>query len=142
MLSYKRYVLASTHASCPANTAPCSWENVREEFVRHLHQPVCLALLRNCSPSDPAAFALAVKLLTSILMQPKLRRGLKVRAGGAASRCPHEPRGMLLDQSESQPCRCRTERGLGIVVVMSGFGSSAPAAGQAEACCIIFYQHS
>ncbi|KAG2495708.1 hypothetical protein HYH03_006308 [Edaphochlamys debaryana] len=58
-----------------------NWENVRDDFVRHLHQPVCLALLRNCSPADPAAFALAVRLLTAVLMQPKLRRGLKAELG-------------------------------------------------------------
>lgn len=56
-----------------------SWENVREEFARHMHQPLCLALLRNCSPAEPAAFNWALRLLTAVLLQPKLRKGLKVR---------------------------------------------------------------
>ncbi|GFR41199.1 hypothetical protein Agub_g1869, partial [Astrephomene gubernaculifera] len=57
------------------------WENVREEFVRPLHQPLCLALLRNSSPADPPAFGLALRLLTALLMLPKLRRGLKAELG-------------------------------------------------------------
>ncbi len=52
---------------------------MRDEFVRHLHSPLCLALLRNASPAEPPAYALALRLLTALLLQPKLRRGLKVR---------------------------------------------------------------
>eukprot|EP00198_Chlamydomonas_reinhardtii_P013970 XP_001703307.1 SEC7/BIG-like ARF-GEF [Chlamydomonas reinhardtii] len=55
-----------------------NWENVREEFARHMHQPLCLALLRNCSPAEPAAFNWALRLLTAVLLQPKLRKGLKL----------------------------------------------------------------
>ncbi|GLI68912.1 hypothetical protein VaNZ11_013463 [Volvox africanus] len=57
------------------------WDNVRDEFVRHLHRPLCLMLLRNCSPSEATAFQLALKLLTALLLQPKLRKGLKAELG-------------------------------------------------------------
>ncbi|KXZ56613.1 hypothetical protein GPECTOR_1g552 [Gonium pectorale] len=62
------------------NPSHC-WDNVRDELVRHLHQPLCLALLRNASPAEPAAFGLAVKLLSAVLLQPKLRKGLKAELG-------------------------------------------------------------
>lgn len=61
-----------------------SWENVRDEFVSHLHQPFSMALLRNCSPTDLPSFGLALKLLTALVLQPKLRRGLKARRGRGA----------------------------------------------------------
>lgn len=57
------------------------WDNVRDAFTRHLRQPLCTTLLRNWATSDPASFQLAVKLLLSIMMQPKLRCGLKAELG-------------------------------------------------------------
>jgi hypothetical protein len=57
------------------------WENVREELTRHLRQPLCITLLRNCAAADPAAFQLAIKLLFAIMMQPRLRQNLKAELG-------------------------------------------------------------
>jgi hypothetical protein len=50
-----------------------NWEHVRDCFARQLHQPLCLALLRNCAPSDPQVFHNDVRLLTAILCLPTLR---------------------------------------------------------------------
>jgi brefeldin A-inhibited guanine nucleotide-exchange protein len=58
-----------------------SWSHVSEVFCRHLRQPLCLALLRNCATNDPAAYALAVQLLASILALPRLRLGLRAEIG-------------------------------------------------------------
>jgi brefeldin A-inhibited guanine nucleotide-exchange protein len=58
-----------------------AWNHVSELFCRHLRQPLCLALLRNCAASDPAAYALAVRLLGSILSLPRLRLGLRAELG-------------------------------------------------------------
>ncbi len=57
------------------------WENVRDAFTRHLRQPLCITLLRNWAATDPSAFQLAIKLLLSIMMQPRLRAGLKAELG-------------------------------------------------------------
>lgn len=57
------------------------WENVRDAFMHHLRQPLCITLLRNCLATDPAAFQLAIKLLLAVMTQPKLRRGLKAELG-------------------------------------------------------------
>ncbi len=58
-----------------------AWDHVREPFCRHLRQPLCLALLRNCAASDPTAFQLAVALLGAILTLPRLRLGLRAELG-------------------------------------------------------------
>jgi hypothetical protein len=58
-----------------------SWDHVREPFCKQLRQPLCLALLRNCANNDPAAFALAVRLLAAILSLPRLRLGLRAELG-------------------------------------------------------------
>lgn len=57
------------------------WDHVREPFCRQLRQPLCMALLRNCANNDPAAFDLAVRLLSSILSLPRLRLGLRAELG-------------------------------------------------------------
>jgi brefeldin A-inhibited guanine nucleotide-exchange protein len=58
-----------------------SWAHVSELFCRHLRQPVCMALLRNCASNDPAAYVLAVRLLAAILSLPRLRLGLRAELG-------------------------------------------------------------
>ena len=58
-----------------------SWAHVSEAFCRHLRQPLCLALLRNCAAADPQAYALAVRLLSAILALPRLRLGLRAELG-------------------------------------------------------------
>eukprot|EP00775_Hariotina_reticulata_P004220 gene4220-4469_t len=58
-----------------------SWDHVSELFCKQLRQPLCLALLRNCAASDPGAYALALRLLTSILCLPRLRFGLRAELG-------------------------------------------------------------
>jgi hypothetical protein len=58
-----------------------AWNHVGELFCRHLRQPLCLVLLRNCAAADPAAYALAVRLLGSILSLPRLRLGLRAELG-------------------------------------------------------------
>jgi hypothetical protein len=62
-----------------------TWSCVRDEFARHLRQPICITLLRNCSATDAAAFQLAIKLLVAVMSKLKLRRVLKVglMAGGS-----------------------------------------------------------
>ena len=58
-----------------------AWDHVREPFCKQLRQPLCLALLRNCANNDPVAFALAARLLASILALPRLRLGLRAELG-------------------------------------------------------------
>lgn len=58
-----------------------SWSHISELFCRHLRQPLCLALLRNCAANDPAAYALAVRLLSAILSLSRLRLGLRAELG-------------------------------------------------------------
>ncbi|KAG1671977.1 hypothetical protein FOA52_013349 [Chlamydomonas sp. UWO 241] len=58
-----------------------SWVHVRDEFCRHLRQPLCITLLRNCSTTDAPAFALAIKLLVTVMMKRKLRTMLKAELG-------------------------------------------------------------
>lgn len=58
-----------------------TWNHVSEPFCRHLRQPLCLALLRNCAANDPGAYALAVRLLAAILALPRLRLGLRAELG-------------------------------------------------------------
>ena len=69
-----------------------SWDHVRDVFFRHLRQPLCVALLRNSSPSpsphlsspssqgagqDPSsaseAFHFSLKLLIAIMLKPRIR---------------------------------------------------------------------
>ncbi|KAJ9527457.1 hypothetical protein QJQ45_025726 [Haematococcus lacustris] len=57
------------------------WENVRDALTHHLRHPLCITLLRNCASTDTAAFQLAIKLLLAVMLQPKLRRGLKPELG-------------------------------------------------------------
>ena len=45
------------------------WSNVRPEFAEQLRQPLCLALLRNCTSSYDDAYALATRLFTAIILQ-------------------------------------------------------------------------
>ncbi|KAL0043362.1 hypothetical protein WJX79_002614 [Trebouxia sp. C0005] len=58
-----------------------SWSHVRQEFCEQLRQPLCLALLRNCMSPYDEAFSAATKLFTAVLLQPKLRGGLKAELG-------------------------------------------------------------
>ena len=51
------------------------------QFCDQLKQPLCLALLRNCMSPYDEAFAAATKLFTAVLLQPKLRGGLKAELG-------------------------------------------------------------
>ena len=43
------------------------------QFCEQLRQPLCLALLRNCTSVFDEAFSAAARLFTAILLQPKLR---------------------------------------------------------------------
>lgn len=58
-----------------------TWSHVRPEFCEQLRQPLCLALLRNCMSPYDEAFTAATKLFTAVLLQPKLRGGLKAELG-------------------------------------------------------------
>ncbi|DBA73285.1 hypothetical protein WJX77_003623 [Trebouxia sp. C0004] len=58
-----------------------TWSHVRQEFCEQLRQPLCLALLRNCMSPYDEAFTAATKLFTAVLLQPKLRGGLKAELG-------------------------------------------------------------
>lgn len=51
------------------------------QFFEQLRQPLCLALLRNCMSPYDEAFAAATKLFTAVLVQPKLRGGLRAELG-------------------------------------------------------------
>ncbi|GMH39854.1 hypothetical protein BSKO_07758 [Bryopsis sp. KO-2023] len=57
------------------------WDNVRLEFCEQLRLPLCLVLVRNCSPSEAKAFQFAVRLFCAIMLQPQLRLGLKAELG-------------------------------------------------------------
>ena len=46
---------------------------VRPQFCEQLRQPLCLALLRNCTSAFDEAFSAATHLFTAILLRPKLR---------------------------------------------------------------------
>lgn len=63
-----------------ANPQHC-WDAVRDEFCRHLTQPLAITLLRNCSAADGATFQLAIRLLVTIMLKSKLRRLLKAELG-------------------------------------------------------------
>ncbi len=51
------------------------------QFCEQLRQPLCLALLRNCMSPYDEAFTAATRLFTAVLLQPKLRGGLKEELG-------------------------------------------------------------
>lgn len=57
------------------------WDHVRETFCRHLRQPLCLALIKNCAATDPVAQQLTIKLLAAIMCLPRLRHGLRAELG-------------------------------------------------------------
>ena len=54
------------------------WSNVRPEFSEQLRQPLCLALLKNCTSPYDEVYALATRLFTAIILQVCIRRA---RAG-------------------------------------------------------------
>jgi len=54
------------------------------QFCEQLRQPLCLALLRNCTSVFDEAYSAATRLFTAILLQPKLRWALQ----GAKISCP------------------------------------------------------
>ena len=45
------------------------WSNVRAEFSSQLRQPLCLALLKNCTSPYDEVYALATRLFTAIILQ-------------------------------------------------------------------------
>ncbi len=45
------------------------WSNVRPEFSAQLRQPLCLALLRNCTSPYDEVYALATRLFAAIILQ-------------------------------------------------------------------------
>ena len=45
------------------------WANIRAEFSEQLRQPLCLALLRNCTSPYDEAYAQATRLFTAIILQ-------------------------------------------------------------------------
>lgn len=55
--------------------------SIAAQFCEQLRQPLCLALLRNCMSPYDEAFTAATKLFTAVLLQPKLRGGLKAELG-------------------------------------------------------------
>ncbi|GMH37639.1 hypothetical protein BSKO_05512 [Bryopsis sp. KO-2023] len=57
------------------------WDNVRLPFCEQLRLPLCLVLVRNCSPSEAKSFQFAVRLFCAIMLQPQLRLGLKAELG-------------------------------------------------------------
>lgn len=58
-----------------------AWVNIRPEFAEQLRQPLCLALLRNCTSPYDEAYSLAARLFGGLLLQPRLRTGLKAELG-------------------------------------------------------------
>ena len=53
----------------------CIWAQlaVHVQFCEQLRQPLCLALLRNCTSVFDEAYSAATRLFTAILLRPKLR---------------------------------------------------------------------
>lgn len=51
------------------------------QFCEQLRQPLCLTLLRNCMSPYDEAFGYATRLLGAVMLQPKLRSGLKAELG-------------------------------------------------------------
>ena len=51
------------------------------QFCEQLRQPLCLALLRNCTSPYDEAYSAAARLFGAILLQPRLRSGLKAELG-------------------------------------------------------------
>ncbi len=47
--------------------------SVHAQFCEQLRQPLCLALLRNCTSVFDEAYSAATRLFTAILLRPKLR---------------------------------------------------------------------
>lgn len=45
----------------------------RAQFAEQLRQPLCLALLRNCTSPYDEAYSAAARLFGAILLQPRLR---------------------------------------------------------------------
>lgn len=56
-------------------------QTVRPEFCIQLRQPLCLALLRNCTSSHAEIYTLTVRLLGIVLGKPRLRAALKAELG-------------------------------------------------------------
>lgn len=57
------------------------WDNLRNECAEQLRQPLCLALLRNCTSPYDDAYALATRLFSALLLRQRLREGLKAELG-------------------------------------------------------------
>ncbi|BDA49435.1 probable Brefeldin A-inhibited guanine nucleotide-exchange protein [Coccomyxa sp. Obi] len=57
------------------------WSALRAEFCDQLRSPLCLTLLRNCTSPYDEAYSAAARLFTAVLLQPKLRSGLKAEMG-------------------------------------------------------------
>ena len=51
------------------------WSNVRPEFSEQLRQPLCLALLKNCTSPYDEVYALATRLFTAIILQVRPAQG-------------------------------------------------------------------
>lgn len=57
------------------------WLHMRPVFTTQLRQPLCLALLRNCSSQQDAAMEASAKILSALLSAKSLREGLKAEIG-------------------------------------------------------------
>ena len=57
------------------------------QFCEQLRQPLCLAMLRNCTSAFDEAYSAAARLFTTILLQPKLRWGMAWRCLYRGSPC-------------------------------------------------------
>ena len=72
---------STSHSRPFAAAHACFSSELCLQFCDQLKQPLCLALLRNCMSPYDEAFAAATKLFTALLLQPKLRGGLKAELG-------------------------------------------------------------
>ena len=72
---------STSYLRCFAALHAFNTANLCLQFCDQLKQPLCLALLRNCMSPYDEAFAAATKLFTALLLQPKLRGGLKAELG-------------------------------------------------------------
>ena len=57
------------------------WSQVRPEFTSQLRQPLCLALLRNCTGPTQEAIHGCTRILTTIIASKRLREGFKSEIG-------------------------------------------------------------
>lgn len=57
------------------------------QFCEQLRQPLCLAMLRNCTSAFDEAYSAAARLFMTILLQPKLRWGMAWRCLYRVSPC-------------------------------------------------------